>query len=117
MGNIVKRIRRAIYATVRLTRKKPHAFPLVKCVTALADHIGHRTASHQIDLELRVLVGLQPRNSSLGIREKKKPAVFSAELQIFDHGIFKRRSRWSNIKRGISRGELRYVDKRAMARQ
>ena len=40
--------------------------------------------------QLGVLVGLQPRNSSLGIREKKKPSVFSAELQIFDHGIFKR---------------------------
>ncbi len=70
-------------AAVRLAGKKPQAFALMKCVAALADDIGHRPASHDIDLELCVLVGLQPGNAARGIREKKKPTVFSAKSEVF----------------------------------
>ena len=58
LDHIVKRVRRAIDAAVRLPRKKPEAFPLVKCVTALADDIGHGPSSNHIDLKFHMLVGL-----------------------------------------------------------
>ena len=84
LDNIIKRVGGAIDAAMGLAWEQPQALALLECVAAFADNIGHRTAGHHIDLKFRMLVGLQPRNTPRGIREKKEAAIFPAKLEVFD---------------------------------